>query len=88
MSGKSSRGKIEQQHVRVGSATDQLDTMFCQRLAKRACIIDHLFAIIFEFIAQRFAQAHGLGCDDLAVQTALHPGKYGGLQLFCPIRVT
>ena len=59
----------------VRAAGDKAQPLVQQRLGQHAGVLCDILLIFFEFRLQCFAEAHGLGRDDMLQRAAWVPGK-------------
>ena len=71
----------------VRSAGDQTEALLHQFLSQNCGVFHDLLSIGLELGLQRFAEAHGLGGDDVLQRAALRAGKHGGVDLLIDLLV-
>ena len=79
--------QVDQHHMRIGAASDDIQTALHQLIGQRLRVLDHLCLIGLEFRAQRLAKGHGLARDHMHQRATLNTGEDGGIEFLRQILV-
>ena len=75
------RAQVDEHHVAVGAAGDDVEAAGLERRGERAGVGDDPGGVVAERRLQRLAEGDGLGGDDVHQRAALVAGEDGGVEL-------